>query len=113
MKLVRNLNFSPGISHCLPYPSHCMACHICGNILQARFCYGSLASDCTAGAQHENCQWHHAYRVYSNRMQAKKIISNLVCAQLESEQFQEVNFLLLIRCCVVIDLHNTALHDDE
>ena len=44
------------------------------------------------------------YRVYSNRTQAKKIISNLVCAQLESKQFQEVNFLPLIRCCVVIDL---------
>ena len=33
----------------------------------------------------------------------KKIISNLVCAQLESKQFQEVNFLVLIRCCVVIE----------
>ena len=33
----------------------------------------------------------------------KKIISNLVCAQLESKQFQEVNFLALIRCCVVIE----------
>ena len=43
------------------------------------------------------------YRVYANRMQAKKIISNLVCAQLESQQFQEVNFLALIRCCVVIE----------
>ena len=36
-------------------------------------------------------------------MQAKKKISNLVCAQLESKQYQEVNFLPLIRCCVVID----------
>ena len=43
------------------------------------------------------------YRVYANRTQAKKIISNLVCAQLESKQFQEVNFLALIRCCVVIE----------
>ena len=43
----------------------------------------------------------------------KKIFSNLVCAQLESEQFQEVIFLPLIRCCVAIDLYNTALHDDE
>ena len=42
-------------------------------------------------------------RVYANRTQAKKIISNLVCAQLESKQFQEVNFLALIRCCVVIE----------
>ena len=33
----------------------------------------------------------------------KKIVSNLVCAQLESKQFQEVNFLSLIRCCVVIE----------
>ena len=41
------------------------------------------------------------YRVYSNRTQAKKIISNLVCAQLESKQFQEMNFLALIRCCIV------------
>ena len=43
------------------------------------------------------------YRVYSNRTQAKKIISNLDCAQLKSKQFQEVNFLALIRCCVVIE----------
>ena len=27
----------------------------------------------------------HAYRVYANRTQKKKIISNLVCAQLESK----------------------------
>ena len=43
--------------------------------------------------------------VYSNRMQAKKKkkTSNLVCAQLGSKQFQEVNFLVLIRSCVVIE----------
>ena len=33
------------------------------------------------------------YRVYSNRAQAKRKISNPVCTQLESKQFQEVNFL--------------------
>ena len=43
------------------------------------------------------------YRAYSNRTQAKEIISNLVCTQLESKQFQEVNFLALIRCCIVIE----------
>ena len=39
------------------------------------------------------------------RKQKKKIIiiSNLVCTPLESKQFQEVKFLPLIRCCVVID----------
>ena len=38
----------------------------------------------------------YVYRVSSS----KNIISNLVCAQLES---QEVNFLVLIRSCVVIE----------
>ena len=66
-----------------------------------------------------------AYRIYSNRSHTsntvlilierkqKKIISNLVCAQFESEQFQEVNILPLIRCWIIIDLYNTALHDDK
>ena len=52
------------------------------------------------------------YRVYSNRTQAKKLISNLDCAQLESKQLQEVNFLALIRYCVVIE-QITALSDDK
>ena len=52
------------------------------------------------------------YRVYANRTEAKKIISNLVCAQLESKQLQEVNFLALIRCCVVIEHFSIALSDD-
>ena len=58
------------------------------------------------------CHPNRSYRVYYNRTQAKKNL-NLSCAQLELEQFQEVNFLPLIRYCVVIDLYNTALHDDE
>ena len=52
---------------------------------------------------HQEFMHYNNYRVYSNRTQAKKIISNLVCAQLESKQFQEVNFLALIRCCVVVE----------
>ena len=44
-----------------------------------------------------NATFSEKYCVYANRTQAKKIISNLVCAQLESKQFQEVNFLALIR----------------
>ena len=43
------------------------------------------------------------YRVHSNRTQAKKIITNRACAQLDSKQFQEMNFLPLIGCYVVID----------
>ena len=44
-----------------------------------------------------------SYRVHSNRTQAKKIITNRACAQLDSKQFQEMNFLPLIGCYVVID----------
>ena len=35
--------------------------------------------------------------------QIKLIISNQICAQLDSKQFQEVNFLTLIKCCIVIE----------
>ena len=59
----------------------------------------SWPSACGNGRRAGNC----TSRLPHNRTQAKKIISNLVCAQLESKQFQEVNFLALIRCCVVIE----------
>ena len=52
------------------------------------------------------------YRVYSNRTQAKKMISNLYCAQLDKtipeSEFSCVNSML---CCNRIN--STALSDDK